>query len=208
MGRRVRDHRRLNQFARGIDLHVVLVAVKGLRIFLVQRATRFFDSKSGHRPFNPPSSCLPWARLSPPGCSSVWDLDERGIDDVPVSQQETAPSERLVEPGEESVDDAGSAEFLAEAPERIRVGHSIGEPEATQCGKLKWVAHGNSTCSSETSWRGWTTKSLKRTFGCQAVRPSGATTGFDSAFSMGGTKKSQSATGSNRCKMSPHRLFA
>ena len=34
MGRRVRDHRRLNQFARGINLHVVLVAVKGLRIFL------------------------------------------------------------------------------------------------------------------------------------------------------------------------------
>ena len=39
------------------------------------------------------------------------------------------------------------------------------------------------------------TRSLKRTFGCQACRPPGATTGFGSIFSMGGTKRYQSITG-------------
>ena len=65
-----------------------------------------------------------------PAVPLLGDPDERGIDDMPVLQQETAASQRLVEPREEPVEDALSAEFLAEAPERVLVRHRVGEREA------------------------------------------------------------------------------
>lgn len=46
---------------------------------------------------------------------------------MPVLRQETAASQRLAEQREEPVEDAGSAEFLADAPERVPAWHRVGE---------------------------------------------------------------------------------
>jgi len=186
MARRIGDPPAADQAMSAVDADVVLVAkgrdrevdARPLSLFglalvylSVQRASRSFwrslAGLSAHAGGMRPSLM---SRFSP---SVLRCGDDRSVDDLAAHRQQPGRRERRIKALKQNLDrrsfrDPGAGQRLAKAPDRIGIGHRVGQPQAEKPHKRQPVADqslprrrpGYSVRSSDRLWLDWRISTL------------------------------------------------